>query len=68
MVMIAAESIMRFKDKIAIVTGSGHGTGEAKSRLFVAEGAKVVVSNILASEAERVGSRHPRSRRRGDRP
>jgi len=45
---------MRLKDKIAIVTGAGHGMGEAEARLFAAEGAKVVVADILGSEAERV--------------
>ena len=45
---------MRLKDKVAIVTGGGHGMGEAEARLFAREGAKVVVADILAAEAERV--------------
>jgi 3alpha(or 20beta)-hydroxysteroid dehydrogenase len=32
--------------KVAIVTGAARGTGEATARLFVAEGAKVVLSDI----------------------
>ena len=47
---------MRLKDKVAIVTGAGHGMGEAEARLFAKEGAKVVVADILASEAEAVAA------------
>src|SRR6201998_3129346 len=43
---------MRLKDKVAIVTGGAHGMGEAEARLFTAEGAKVVVADILEHEAE----------------
>ena len=45
---------MRLKDKVAIVTGAGHGMGEAEVRLFAAEGAKVIVADILENEAERI--------------
>ena len=47
---------MRLKDKVAIVTGGAHGMGEAESRLFAAEGAKVVVADILEHEAEMVAA------------
>ena len=47
---------MRLKDKIAIVTGAGHGMGEAEARLFAKEGARVVVADILRDEAERVAA------------
>src|SRR5215472_10961840 len=47
---------MRLKDKVAIITGAAHGMGEAEARLFAKEGAKVVVADILMSEAERVSS------------
>jgi NAD(P)-dependent dehydrogenase (short-subunit alcohol dehydrogenase family) len=43
---------MRLKDKIAIITGGAHGMGEAKAPLFAAEGAKVIVADILESDAE----------------
>ena len=45
---------MRLKDKVAIVTGAGHGMGEAEARLFAKEGARVVVADILDQNAERV--------------
>jgi NAD(P)-dependent dehydrogenase (short-subunit alcohol dehydrogenase family) len=50
------EADMRLKDKVAIVTGGAHGMGEAEARLFAAEGAKVVVADILEHEAEIVAA------------
>jgi NAD(P)-dependent dehydrogenase (short-subunit alcohol dehydrogenase family) len=47
---------MRLKEKVAIVTGGAHGMGEAEARLFAAEGAKVVVADILANDAEAVAA------------
>ena len=47
---------MRLKNKVAIVTGGAHGMGEAEVRLFAAEGAKVIVADILASDAETVAA------------
>jgi NAD(P)-dependent dehydrogenase (short-subunit alcohol dehydrogenase family) len=47
---------MRLKDKVAIVTGGAHGMGEAEARLFAKEGAKVVVADILAADAEKVAA------------
>jgi NAD(P)-dependent dehydrogenase (short-subunit alcohol dehydrogenase family) len=47
---------MRLKNKAAIVTGAGHGMGEAEAELFAAEGARVIVADILADQAERVAA------------
>jgi NAD(P)-dependent dehydrogenase (short-subunit alcohol dehydrogenase family) len=47
---------MRLKDKVAIVTGGAHGMGEAEARMFAEEGAKVVVADILADDAETVAA------------
>jgi NAD(P)-dependent dehydrogenase (short-subunit alcohol dehydrogenase family) len=47
---------MRLKNKVAIVTGSANGMGEAEARLFAAEGAKVIVADILAGGAETVAA------------
>jgi NAD(P)-dependent dehydrogenase (short-subunit alcohol dehydrogenase family) len=54
---------MRVKDKVVVVTGSGHGIGEGLAERFVAEGAKAVVISDLdpertASVGERLGQPH----------
>ncbi len=45
---------MRFKDKVAIVTGAGQGIGEAYAKALAAEGAAVVVAEIDPGNGERV--------------
>ena len=45
---------MRLKHKVAIITGAGSGFGEAMAKLFAAEGAKVVVSDINGAAAAAV--------------
>jgi 3-oxoacyl-[acyl-carrier protein] reductase len=47
---------VRFKDKVAIVTGAGNGIGQAIARAFAAEGARVVVADINAAAGERAAS------------
>jgi 3-oxoacyl-[acyl-carrier protein] reductase len=42
------------KDKVCIVTGGGHGFGEAMARRFVEEGAKVVIADINATTGTKV--------------
>lgn len=46
----------RLDAKIAIVTGAARGMGEATARLFVAEGARVVLTDVLDAEGEAVAA------------
>src|ERR1700730_6026730 len=45
---------MRFKDRVALVTGGGRGIGAATARLFAAEGARVAVSDLGEGPAREV--------------
>ncbi len=45
---------MKLNRKVAVVTGSGNGIGEAIARRFHQEGAKVVVTDIESDAVERV--------------
>lgn len=42
----------RLEGKVAVITGAGSGLGRQASRLFSAEGAKVVVMDLLGDRAE----------------
>lgn len=44
----------RLDGKTALVTGAARGTGEATARLFAAEGANVVIADVLHEQAETV--------------
>jgi 3alpha(or 20beta)-hydroxysteroid dehydrogenase len=46
----------RLDGKVAIVTGGARGQGEAEVRLFAAEGARVVVSDVLVDEGEKLAA------------
>src|SRR5215211_6664205 len=46
----------RLDGKVAIVTGASRGMGEAHARCFAAEGARVVVADLLDDEAKAVAA------------
>jgi len=46
----------RLDGKVALISGAARGIGEADARLFVAEGAKVVLGDVLDSEGEKAAS------------
>jgi 3alpha(or 20beta)-hydroxysteroid dehydrogenase len=44
--------MQRLADKVCIITGGARGMGAATARLFTAEGARVVLTDMLAAEGE----------------
>lgn len=44
----------RLDGKVALISGAARGQGEAEARQFVAEGAKVVIGDVLEAEGEAV--------------
>lgn len=44
----------RLEGKVALITGAARGQGEAEARLFVAEGAQVVLGDVLDDEGKAV--------------
>jgi 3alpha(or 20beta)-hydroxysteroid dehydrogenase len=43
----------RLSDKVAVITGGARGQGAAEAELFAAEGATVVITDVLTEEGER---------------
>jgi cyclopentanol dehydrogenase len=46
----------RLKGKVALISGGARGQGAAEARIFAAEGAKVVVGDVLDSESKSVAA------------
>jgi 3alpha(or 20beta)-hydroxysteroid dehydrogenase len=40
----------RLKDKVILISGGARGQGAAEARLFVAEGSRVIIGDVLESQ------------------
>ncbi len=49
----------RFTDQVVVVTGAGHGIGQAVAERFATEGANVVVNDLHRARAEEVAATMP---------
>ncbi len=48
------ETMARFQDKIVLISGGARGQGAAEARMLVAEGARVVVGDVLEADGRRL--------------
>jgi 3alpha(or 20beta)-hydroxysteroid dehydrogenase len=46
----------RLKGKVVLISGGARGQGAAEARLFVAEGARVIIGDVLEAEARQLAS------------
>ncbi len=46
----------RLSTKVALISGAALGQGAAEARLFVAEGARVVLGDILVEQGQQVAA------------
>ena len=46
----------RLSGKIILISGGARGQGEAEARLFVAEGAKVVIGDVLEAQGKQAAA------------
>ena len=46
----------RLRDKVALITGAARGQGEAEARLFVNEGARVFIADLLTEEGRKLAA------------
>src|SRR5271166_1204800 len=53
---VREEAMDRLKGKIILISGGARGQGAAEARLFVAEGARVVIGDVLEAEGKRLAS------------
>ncbi len=47
----------RLQDKVALITGASRGQGAAEAELFAAEGARVIVADVLDDEGAEIAAR-----------
>src|SRR5580692_9936229 len=51
-----ANPMDRLKGKVVLISGGARGQGAAEARLFVAEGARVVIGDVLEPEGHQLAS------------
>ncbi|MGH3523573.1 MAG: glucose 1-dehydrogenase [Mycobacterium sp.] len=54
--MGVTRALVDLSDKVAIITGAARGQGAAEARLFASLGARVVLTDVLADEGQRVAA------------
>jgi NAD(P)-dependent dehydrogenase (short-subunit alcohol dehydrogenase family) len=54
--MVKGETVMRFADKVVLITGGGSGLGAEMATAFAAEGAVIVLNDIHAEKAEQTAN------------